>query len=92
LTPVYISVDQPFLHKAQPWYRVPRRRPKLVVEVGDDIDLEPYRHQQAPKASRLLNVWLLAHYEHELAGRRGYNEPRGKGHAAAGQDEGPGPA
>jgi 1-acyl-sn-glycerol-3-phosphate acyltransferase len=92
LTPVYVSVDQPFLHKGQPWYRVPRRRPRLVVEVGEDVDLEPYRDQQMPSASRLLNQWLLAHYEQELAGRRGYNEPRGEGQGASGQDEDPGPA
>lgn len=78
LTPIYIGVDQPFLHKSQSWYQVPPRRPSLVVEVGADIDLEPYRNQPAPKASRLLNQWLLAHYEQELASRRGYNEPRGQ--------------
>jgi 1-acyl-sn-glycerol-3-phosphate acyltransferase len=82
LTPIYISVDQPFLHKTQPWYRVPPRRPNLVVEVGADIDLEPFRHELAPKASRLLNQWLLAHYEQELASRRGYNDPRGQRHDA----------
>jgi 1-acyl-sn-glycerol-3-phosphate acyltransferase len=86
LTPVYICVDQPFLHKTQPWYRAPPRRPKLVLEVGADIDLEPYRHLPAPRASRLLNQWLLAHYEQELASRRGYNEPRDQWHGASGPD------
>jgi len=84
LTPIYITVDQPLLDKSQPWYRVPRRRPNLVVEVGPDIDLEPYRHELAPRASRLLNQWLLAHYEQELASRRGYNEPRDQGQGASG--------
>jgi 1-acyl-sn-glycerol-3-phosphate acyltransferase len=70
LTPIYISVDQPFLHKAQPWYRVPRRRPHLTFRVGDDVDLEPYRHLPAPKASRQLNAWLLAHYEGRLGDPR----------------------
>ncbi len=92
LTPVYISVDQPFLHKAQPWYRAPRHRPKLVVEVGADIDLEPYRHQQAPRASRLLNQWMLEHFERELESRRGYNEPSGQVRGATVQGEDPGPA
>jgi 1-acyl-sn-glycerol-3-phosphate acyltransferase len=82
LTPIYIRVDQPFLHKTQPWYRVPPRRPNLVVEVGADIDLEPFRHELPPKASRLLNQWLLAHYEQELESRRGYNESRGQRHGA----------
>ena len=86
LTPIYISVDQPFLHKTQPWYRVPPRRPNLLIEVGDDIDLTPFRHELAPKASRALNQWLLIHYEQELASRRGYNEPRGQRHGAQDRD------
>jgi hypothetical protein len=63
-------VDQPLLHKTQPWYRVPRRRPHLSFRVGDDIDLEPYRHLPPPRASRQLNAWLLAHYEAQLANTR----------------------
>jgi len=86
LTPIYISVDQPFLHKSQPWYRAPPRKPNLVLEVGADIDLEAYRNQQAPRASRLLNQWLLSHYEHELGRRRGYNGSRGEGPEATGLD------
>jgi len=86
LTPIYISVDQPFLHKSQPWYRAPPRRPRLVVEVGGDIDLEVYRHGQAPRASRQLNQWLLAHYERELGSCRGYNAPLGHGQGTRGQD------
>ncbi len=86
LTPIYISVDEPFLNKSQPWYRAPPRRPNLVIEVGADIDLEPYRNQQAPKASRLLNQWLLAHYERELGSCRGYNDSRGQGQGARGPD------
>jgi len=77
LTPVYIHVDQPLLHKSQPWYRVPQRRPHLSIRVGADIDLEPYRNQQPPRASRQLNGWLLEHYQQELAGVGGYNGPRG---------------
>lgn len=92
LTPVYISVDQPFLQKSQPWYRPPPRRPMLVVEVGDDVDLGPYRDLPAPRASRLLNQWLLAHYERELAGRRGYNESRDRVHGEPEQDTSRSPA
>ena len=75
LTPIYIWVDQPFLHKTQPWYRAPPRRPHITVRVGADIDLGPYRHLLPPKASRQLNAWLLAHYEQELAPLGGYNGP-----------------
>ncbi len=78
LTPVYIRVDQPFLHKFQPWYRVPARRPRLSLVVGADIDLRAYRGDPAPLASRRLNAWLLEHYERELARPGGYNETKGE--------------
>jgi 1-acyl-sn-glycerol-3-phosphate acyltransferase len=74
LTPIYVRVDPPLLHKSQPWYRVPPRRPHLALEVGADIDLEPYRHAPPPKASRQLNARLLAHYEGKLGQHGGYNE------------------
>jgi len=73
LTPVYIRVDQPLLHKSQAWYQVPPRRPKISIRVGEDIDLQPYRAAPAPRASRQLNAWLIGHYEHELARADGYN-------------------
>ncbi len=79
LTPVYISVDQPLLHKSQPWYRVPRRRPHLSLRVGEDIDLAQYRDMPPPRASRQLNTWLLAHYETELGHANVYNEKRWTG-------------
>jgi 1-acyl-sn-glycerol-3-phosphate acyltransferase len=76
LTPVYITVDQPLLHKSQPWYRVPARRPHIRIRVGEDVDLDPYRSMPPPKASRHLNAALVAQYERELGSSRGYNEPR----------------
>jgi len=76
LTPVYIDVDQPFLHKSLPWYRVPRQAPRFSIRVGDDIDLAPFRSAQPPKASRELNAWLVANYQEELSERHGYNRPR----------------
>ena len=76
LTPVYIRVDQPFLHKFQPWYRAPARPPQLDFVVGEDIDLEPYRIVPPPRASRELNAWLLSHYEAKLGQAAGYNPAR----------------
>ena len=67
LTPVYITVDQPFLHKSQPWYRVPARPPHICIRVGQDVELGPYRDLPAPRASRQLNAALVAQYERELA-------------------------
>jgi 1-acyl-sn-glycerol-3-phosphate acyltransferase len=73
LTPVYVRVDQPLLHKFQPWYRVPPRTPRLEFVVGEDIDLAPYRQAPPPRASRELNAWLLSHYEARLGQAAGYN-------------------
>jgi len=71
LTPVYIQCEPMFLPKFLPWYRVPPRRPHLVFEVGDDIDLTGFREQPAPAASRALNEWLERHFNERLglAGR-----------------------
>ena len=66
LTPVYITVDQPFLHKSQPWYRVPARPPHICIRVGEDVDLGHYRDLPAPRASRQLNAALVEQYEREL--------------------------
>jgi 1-acyl-sn-glycerol-3-phosphate acyltransferase len=75
LTPIYVRVEPPLLHKAQPWYRVPPRRPHITFEVGADIELEAFRDRPAPIASRQLNAWLLAHYGDKLGLRDGYNGP-----------------
>jgi len=66
LTPVYAHCEPMFLPKFVPWYRVPPRRPHLVFEVGDDIDLAAYRDLAAPMASRALNEWLEHHYNERL--------------------------
>jgi 1-acyl-sn-glycerol-3-phosphate acyltransferase len=58
LTPVYISCDPPTLSKNLPWYRIPPRRPKWTLRVGDDIDLEAYRGSPLPIASRRLHADL----------------------------------
>jgi 1-acyl-sn-glycerol-3-phosphate acyltransferase len=62
LTPVYITTDPVFLPKNQPWYHVPRTRPHLRLAVGNDVDLAAYRDLPGPKASRMLNDWLIANY------------------------------
>jgi 1-acyl-sn-glycerol-3-phosphate acyltransferase len=55
LTPVYISCEPPTLSKNLPWYRIPPRRPKWTLRVGDDIDLGAYRDAPLPIASRRLH-------------------------------------
>jgi len=66
LTPVYIRVRPTTLTKAEPWYRIPARRPHFALIVGEDVDLQPYRSAPLPLASRELNERLLAQFEAEL--------------------------
>lgn len=75
LTPVFIRVDQPLLHKGQRWYQVPPRRPRIVIRVGHDIDLEPFRGDSAPRSARKLNAFLTEHFQKELGMSGGYNQP-----------------
>ena len=55
LTPVFISCEPPTLSKNLPWYRIPPRRPKWTLRVGEDIDLAAYRDAPLPIASRRLH-------------------------------------
>ena len=66
VTPVYIRVEPTTLTKAEPWYRIPARRPHFTLVVGEDLDLQPYRAAPLPVASRELNERLQAHFEAEL--------------------------
>jgi 1-acyl-sn-glycerol-3-phosphate acyltransferase len=67
VTPVYIRCEPTTLTKAEPWYRIPARRPRFTLAVGDDVDLQPYRSKPLPIASRELNERLQALFEAELA-------------------------
>lgn len=70
LTPVYIRCHPTTLTKAEPWYRIPARRPHFSLTVGEDLDLSPYRNTPLPLASRALNEALHRHFQHALASRR----------------------
>jgi len=58
LTPVYITCEPSTLSKNLPWYRIPPRRPKWTLRVGEDIDLGAYRDAPVPIASRRLHADL----------------------------------
>jgi 1-acyl-sn-glycerol-3-phosphate acyltransferase len=73
LTPVYVRCEPLLLPKFVPWYRVPPRRPHYTLEVGEDIDLAVYRGLPPPRASRLLNDWLLQHFTARLGTSGAYN-------------------
>jgi 1-acyl-sn-glycerol-3-phosphate acyltransferase len=63
VTPVYISVEPTTLTKAEPWYRIPARRPRFTLIVGEDVDLQGYRAAPLPVASRELNERLQEQFE-----------------------------
>jgi 1-acyl-sn-glycerol-3-phosphate acyltransferase len=67
LTPVYIRVEPTTLTKAEPWHRIPARRPRFTLIVGDDLDLARYRDRPLPLASRNLNDDLHARFKAELS-------------------------
>jgi len=67
LTPVFIRCTPATLSKNEPWYRIPRRRVRVSLHVGPDIDLAPFRASgPAPFASRALNEHLLGVFCAEL--------------------------
>jgi 1-acyl-sn-glycerol-3-phosphate acyltransferase len=69
VTPVYIHCEPVTLTKNQPWYRIPWRRPHFTLRVGNDLDLQPWRGQPLPIASRALNEALQAEFHAALSGR-----------------------
>ena len=69
LTPVYIRCQPTTLTKAEPWYRIPARRPHFSLVVGQDLDLSPFRNAPLPLASRALNEALHRHFQQALVGR-----------------------
>ena len=68
LTPVIIKVSPSTLTKADPWYRIPKRRVHFSFRVGADIDPQAFATTgPAPQASRKLNDYLHHYYLKELA-------------------------
>lgn len=67
LTPVYIRCEPTTLTKAEPWYRIPPRRPHFTLSVGEDLELHAYRHAPLPLGSRALNDAMHRHFQQELA-------------------------
>ena len=76
VTPVYIRCVPTTLTKAEPWYRIPPRRPHFTLHVGDDIDLSVVRGKASiPMASRAFNDTLRVRFEGELHRLSGYTAP-----------------
>ncbi|HEY6644553.1 lysophospholipid acyltransferase family protein [Povalibacter sp.] len=73
VTPVYIRCSPLTLTKAEPWYRIPPRRPHFSLKVGADLPLDDYRKMSSiPMGSRAFNARLCEHFEDELQRMDGY--------------------
>jgi len=67
VTPVYVRCEPTTLTKAEPWHRIPNRRPRFTLVVGDDIDPEAFRAAgPLPIASRRLNDFFHSHFQDRL--------------------------
>jgi len=71
VTPVFIRCCPTTLSKGSPWYRIPDKRTRFTLQVGDDIDPKPFREASpGPIAGRAFNKHLLEVFEVELAAER----------------------
>lgn len=67
ITPVVIRMKPRSLTKGEPWYRVPPRRMRYVIDVGDDIVPAQWSEKYPlPIAGRKMNDFLHQYFESEL--------------------------
>jgi 1-acyl-sn-glycerol-3-phosphate acyltransferase len=66
VTLVRIRCTPPTLRKGEKWYRVPSRRFHVLIEVGEDLSIAPFREGNSEAmAARRLNEYLTAYFEGE---------------------------
>lgn len=77
VTPVCIRCEPITLTRAEPWYRIPPRRPHFILAVGEDFDLGAARRMKSiPIASRVFNEQMLGNFEGELQRLDSYTDQR----------------
>ena len=68
ITPVFITVRPTTLTKAEPWHRIPARRVRVTLRVGQDISPDTFNASAPlPIASRRLNEHLHQLFLRELS-------------------------
>lgn len=67
VTPVVITCKPRSLAKGQKWYRVPGRRPHFVINVHEDLQVDPFLESGTtePVAVRRLNAQLKTFFQQE---------------------------
>jgi len=67
ITPVLIRMQPKSLSKGEPWYRIPSRRIRYHISVGQDLDPQHWLNQHPlPIAGRRLNAELQAQFAQGL--------------------------
>ena len=66
-----ITCDPPVLHKGNPWWRVPQRRPHFRMEVGNLLSIHEYVSWRRGWAARRIATTLERFYTERL----GYGQP-----------------
>jgi len=66
--PVLITCNPPTLLRGEPWYKIPARRPRFVVEILTPMTVASVVDPEAPPslATRQLNRYWLAFYKEKL--------------------------
>ena len=66
---VTITCDPPALHKGNPWWRVPPRRPCFRLKVGDRLDIKQFMmYPSRPLAARKIVSFVKNYYADALHG------------------------
>lgn len=68
ITPVTITCSPPALTKGTPWYKVPERAFHIELNVGEEIDIQPFLSANIAesKQARQLTQYLKHHYTEEM--------------------------
>ncbi|MCP2040756.1 1-acyl-sn-glycerol-3-phosphate acyltransferase [Neisseria sp. HSC-16F19] len=66
ITPVVIKMDPPNFKKGQPWYKIPPRKIRYRITVGEDIHPQDWLAEKPlPIAARRLNTFLQDYFTRE---------------------------
>jgi len=67
ITPIVIRMNPRSLAKGEPWYRIPARRIRYTIEVGEDLDPGQWlAHDLPPAAGRKMNDFLHFYFDSRL--------------------------
>lgn len=66
ITPVTIVCEPLTLTKKHRWYQIPRRKPHISLQVGEDLPLVDYYQQPVAGAARMLTRDLQLYFTEEL--------------------------